>query len=175
SAAYDSDVLEEQGVATPVMHPHAPVEMDALRGRLRETSRFSRHGRVNRLVGLVIEATGLDVGLGELCRVTNGTQDRSVLAEVVGFHERGVLLMPLGDMAGLHPGSSVVPLGRSFGVDVGPGLLGRVLNGLGHPMDGKGKLEISTRVPLIAEPPNPLERQAIEEPLETGVRAIDGM
>lgn len=163
--------------------PEAGAALDAavpdgaatLLSRLHDVPRLATYGRVSRLVGLVIEATGLDVGLGELCRVTSGTQDRSVLAEVVGFHERGVLLMPLGDMAGLHPGSSVVPLGRSFGVDVGPGLLGRVLNGLGHPMDGKGKLEITARVPLISEPPNPLDRQTIVEPLETGVRAIDGL
>lgn len=143
--------------------------------RVEETPRFAVHGRVTRVVGLVIEAAGMEVGLGELCRVTSLNEQRSTLAEVVGFHERGVLLMPLGEMDGLHPGSSVTPLGRSFGVDVGPGLLGRVLNGLGHPIDGLGKLEVSERVPLSAEPPNPLARQIIDSPLETGVRAIDGV
>ena len=148
---------------------------DALLHRLADVPRFARYGRVTRVVGLVIEAAGLDVGLGELCRVTSLADDRSVLAEVVGFHERGVLLMPLGELEGLHPGSSVKPLGRSFGVDVGPGLLGRVVNGLGHPIDGLGKIEVTERVPLSAEPPNPLERQIIGDQLETGVRAIDGM
>jgi FliI/YscN family ATPase len=143
--------------------------------RLADAPRFARYGRVTRVVGLVIEATGLDVGIGELCRVTSLVGDHSVLAEVVGFHERGVLLMPLGEMDGIHPGSSVQPLGRSFGVDVGPGMLGRVLNGLGHPIDGLGKLEVAARVPLLAEPPNPLQRELIEHPLETGVRAIDGL
>ncbi|MEP6781930.1 MAG: FliI/YscN family ATPase [Gemmatimonadaceae bacterium] len=143
--------------------------------RLEETDRFATYGRVTRVVGLVLEATGLEVGLGALCRVTSHSRDHSVLAEVVGFHERGVLLMPLGEMDGLHPGSIVQPLGRTFGVDVGPGLLGRVLNGLGHPIDGKGKLDVIDRVPLSAEPPNPLHRQVINEPLETGVRAIDGL
>lgn len=142
--------------------------------RLADLSRVVRYGRVTRVVGLVIEATGLEVGLGELCRVTSLDNDRSVLAEVVGFHERGVLLMPLGEMDGLHPGSSVAPMGRSFGVDVGPGLLGRILNGLGHPIDGLGKLDATHRVPLSAEPPNPLERELIGDVLETGVRAIDG-
>lgn len=131
-------------------------------------------GRVTRVVGLVIEAAGLDVGLGELCRVTSLSEEKSVLAEVVGFHERGVLLMPLGDIDGLHPGSSVTPMGRSFGADVGPGLLGRVLNGLGHPIDSKGRVDHAQRMPLSAEPPHPLERQIISQPLETGVRAIDG-
>lgn len=148
---------------------------ELLSQRIADLPRFARYGRVTRVVGLVIEAAGVDVGLGELCRVTSLTEDRSILAEVVGFHERGVQLMPLGELDGLHPGSSVQPLGRSFGVDVGPGLLGRVLNGLGHPIDGKGKLDVAERMPLSAEPPNPLDRQMINEPFETGVRAIDGL
>jgi FliI/YscN family ATPase len=146
----------------------------ALAGRLDGVPALATYGKVTRVVGLVIEASGLDVGLGELCRVTAVSSDRSVLAEVVGFHERGVLLMPLGEMDGLHPGSAVKALGRSFGVDVGPALLGRVLNGLGHPIDGLGKLDVETRVPLSAEPPNPLTREMVGTVLETGVRAIDG-
>ena len=142
--------------------------------RIVEVPRFATYGRITRLVGLVAEASGMDVGLGELCRITSMNGEQSVLAEVVGFHERGIQLMPLGDMSGMHPGSSVQPLGRTFGVDVGPGLLGRVLDGLGHPIDGLGKMECVARVPLAAEPPNPLERQTIKEVLETGVRAIDG-
>jgi len=142
--------------------------------RLADMPRFASYGRITRLVGLVAEATGMDVGLGELCRITAMNGEQSVLAEVVGFHERGVQLMPLGDMSGMHPGSSVRPLGRTFGVDVGPHLLGRVLDGLGHPIDGLGKLEFDKRVNLAAEPPNPLERQMITEQLETGVRVIDG-
>jgi FliI/YscN family ATPase len=145
-----------------------------LAARIGDLPRLYRYGRVTRVVGLVIEAAGLDVGLSELCRVTSLSEEKSVLAEVVGFHERGVLLMPLGDIDGLHPGSSVTPLGRSFGADVGAGLLGRVLNGLGHPMDGKGPIEHPQRMPLSAEPPHPLHRSIITEPLETGVRAIDG-
>jgi FliI/YscN family ATPase len=149
--------------------------VSSMLGRLDPNDRLAAYGRVTRVVGLVLEATGLEVGLGSLCRITSHSRDRSVLAEVVGFHERGVLLMPLGELDGLHPGSSVQPLGRTFGVDVGPGLLGRVLNGLGHPIDGKGKLDVIERVPLSAEPPNPLERETIDRPLETGVRAIDGL
>ena len=145
-----------------------------LASRIGDMPRMARMGRVTRVVGLVIEAAGMDVGLSELCRVTSLSEEKSVLAEVVGFHERGVLLMPLGDIDGLHPGSSVTPLRRSFGADVGPGLLGRVLNGLGHPIDGKGPIEHAVRMPLSAEPPHPLQRQIISEPFETGVRAIDG-
>lgn len=139
------------------------------------TERLARYGRITRVVGLVMEATGLDVGVGELCRVTSIAEDRSIMAEVVGFHDSRIVLMPLGELDGLHAGSFVQPLGRSFGVDAGPGLLGRVLNGLGHPIDGKGPLLDVERVPLAAEPPDPLSRQTIHEPLETGVRAIDGL
>jgi flagellum-specific ATP synthase len=156
----------------------APDFMEAthsMLSRLHASDRLATYGRVTRVVGLVLEATGLEVGLGALCRITSHSRDHSVLAEVVGFHERGVLLMPLGEMDGLHSGAIVQPLGRTFGVDVGPGMLGRVLNGLGHPIDGKGKLDVIARVPLSAEPPNPLERETIDRPLETGVRALDGL
>jgi FliI/YscN family ATPase len=148
--------------------------LSALADRITGIPRFATYGRVTRLVGLVAEASGMDVGLGELCRITSMNGEESVLGEVVGFHERGVQLMPLGDMSGMHPGSSVKPLGRTFGVDVGPGLLGRVLDGLGHPIDGLGKMECVARMNLAAEPPNPLERRTIDQVLETGVRAIDG-
>jgi len=167
--SYPHDTAYDTTTARPVSDPSVLI------ARLAGAERLAHFGRVTRVVGLVIEAAGLDVGLGELCRVTSLGDDCSILAEVVGFHERGVLLMPLGELDGLHPGSSVRPLGRSFGVDVGPGLLGRVLNGLGHPIDAKGKLEVDVRVPLAAEPPNPLDREIIRERLETGVRAVDGM
>lgn len=154
----------------------APGMVDRSLKRIATNPRFTVHGRATRVVGLVIEATGLeDVALGELCRVTSLSDEHSVLAEVMGFHERGVLLMPLGDLEGIHPGSAVEPMGRSFGVDVGPGLLGRVVNGLGHPIDGRGELGPTRRLSLTAEPPNPLDRDLIEQPFETGVRAIDGM
>src|SRR5690554_214016 len=143
--------------------------------RLSDLPRFIVYGRVRRVVGLVIEAAGVDAALGELCRITRPGDQQSVLAEVVGFHERGVLLMPLGRIEGVHPGSAVQALGRSWGVDVGPGLLGRVLNGLGQPIDGCGDLGALERVPLFADPPNPLQRDLVDEPLVTGVRSIDGL
>ncbi|MCA9737731.1 MAG: FliI/YscN family ATPase [Gemmatimonadota bacterium] len=152
------------------------LDVEAMIERVADVPRYAVAGRTTRVVGLVIEATGLeDVALGELCRVTSLSDEHSVLAEVMGFHERGVLLMPLGNLGGIHPGSAVEPMGRSFGVDVGPGLLGRVLNGLGHPIDGKGDLGVTKRMSLLGEPPHPLEREIIDAPFETGVRAIDGM
>ncbi|MHB1310455.1 MAG: FliI/YscN family ATPase [Gemmatimonadaceae bacterium] len=137
--------------------------------------RLPRYGRLVRITGLVVEAIGIDVGLGEICRVSSLADAHTVLAEVCGFHERGVLLVALGELEGIHPGAMVEPLGRSSGVDVGPGLLGRVLNGLGEPIDGGPRIAYTDRMPLNAEPPNPMHRQVISQPLETGIRVIDGL
>lgn len=148
---------------------------DTLLSKLDGVPRLARYGRATRVVGLGLEAVGLEAGVGELCRITSTSNDCSVLAEVVGFHDRRLLLMPLGELEGLNAGSMVKPLGRSFGVDVGSALLGRVLNGLGAPIDGKGPLEFTERVPLSGEPPHPLARELVGTPFETGVRAIDGV
>ena len=149
--------------------------IDALLERVERTPRFAEYGRVTRIVGLVIEAVGVDVAMGELCRVRSLTHNTTVLAEVVGFRERGVLLMPLGQVDGIHPGSAVEAMERSLGLSVGMWLLGRVLDGLGNPIDGLGSLGPTVRVPLSADPPNPLTRSPIDEPFATGVRAIDGL
>ncbi len=149
--------------------------VEKLLERVHNVPRFAQYGRATRVVGLVIEAVGVDVAMGELCEVRSLAHDASVLAEVVGFHERGVLLMPLGEVQGIHPGSAVVPTGRALGLEVGPGLLGRILDGLGHPMDGLGSLGPTVRVPLSSSPPNPLSRRPVDEPMATGVRAIDGL
>src|SRR5690606_19891099 len=149
--------------------------LETLIRRIDQVPRFASYGRVTRVIGLVIEAVGLDPALGELCRISSLNGRHSLLAGVVGFRERGILLMPLGGLDGVHPGGAVEPLGRSLGVDVGPGMLGRVLNGLGQPIDGKGSIGPTQRVPLVAAPLNPLARSTIDRPFETGVRAIDGM
>lgn len=137
--------------------------------------RLPRYGRVVRITGLVIEVVGINVGLGELCRVSSLADSHTALGEVCGFHERGILLMALGELEGIHPGAMVVPLGRTSSVDVGPALLGRILNGLGEPIDGGPRITYTDRMPLAAEPPNPLLRKEISRPLETGVRVIDGL
>lgn len=142
--------------------------------RLENLPRFAVHGRVTRVIGQVVEASSLDVALGELCRIESHGRPR-VTTQVVGFHERGVLLMPLGDLEGIHPGAMVRPLRRPLDVQVGEGLVGRVVDGLGRPIDGLGPAGTRTRYALSAEPPHPLERSRIERPLGTGVRAIDGL
>jgi FliI/YscN family ATPase len=141
--------------------------------RVTQASRFKVLGRVTRVVGQVLETTSLPVALGEVCRVSSG--GRAVLAVVAGFHERGLLLLPLGDLEGVHPGAPVKPFGRPLYADVGDGLVGRVLDGLGRPIDGRGPIGATVRRPLNAEPPNPLTRARVDTAFTTGVRAIDGL
>ena len=139
-----------------------------------DAPRFTVYGRVTRVIGQVIEASPLAVAVGEVCRIA--PDDRTgILAQVAGFHERGVLLMPLGELEGIHPGAAVVPLGRAFHARAGEGLVGRVLDGLGRPIDHDRPLGPTRRMALTADAPTPLERPRIHAPLATGVRAIDGL
>ena len=100
------------------------------------------NGKVNRVVGLIIESIGPAVSLGQICRIRSRDGSREDKAEVVGFKENSVLLMPMGSMEGIAPGCEVVAEKTNFTVGVGPALLGRVLNGLGEPIDGLGKLNL---------------------------------
>jgi flagellar protein export ATPase FliI len=131
-------------------------------------------GRVVQVVGLTIEATGLDCQIGEVCEIhTQGPQ--GLICEVVGFRETRTLLMPLGEMQGIQPGSPILPLRTAFRAPVSHTLLGRVLDGMGRPIDGLGPLGRTGTAATYNAAPHPLNRQLIAEPLVTGVRAIDGM
>lgn len=133
-------------------------------------------GKVTQVIGLVIESKGPSVSLGELCYISSRFPGvEPIPAEVVGFREGLVLLMPIGEMEGVGPGCEVVSAQRTLQVKVGPELLGRVLNGLGQPMDGKGPLLCKEEYPLQAPAPDPLKRPRIHEPLYVGVRALDGL
>jgi len=142
--------------------------------RIEQAPHFAVHSRVTRIVGPVIEAASLPIAIGALCRVSTGA-GAGVDAEVVGFHERGMLLTPLGELDGIRPGAVVRPLGAAIDVALGDGLIGRVLDGLGRPIDGLGPVRATTRRPIAAAPPHPLERARISQSLGTGVRAIDGL
>lgn len=131
-------------------------------------------GRVVNVVGLTIEAKGLDCEIGEVCEIRSNSSSR-LLTEVIGFRNQSTLLMPLGEMQGIQPGSPVFPLHTSFRAPVGDVLLGRVLNGLGQPLDSLGQLGHLPMVETYNAPPHPLQRKTIREQLTTGVRAIDGL
>lgn len=129
-------------------------------------------GKVVRVVGLVIEGQVQGVSVGELCYIEID-ETRQIKAEVVGFKESQVLLMPLGNIAGIRPGSKIIASGQPLSVKVGPKLLGRVLNGIGEPIDGKGDLEWEYTVEIDRDPPDPIQRPRISSVLKTGVKAID--
>ena len=131
-------------------------------------------GRVERMVGLSIEARGPGVCMGELCEIEGGSGGR-LLAEVVGFRGTSVQLMPLGVVQGVAPGSRVIALGRPLEAPVGNSLQGRVLDGLGRPVDGRPLDSMLEMRPVENKPPPPLARRQITTPLSLGIRAIDGL
>ena len=143
--------------------------------RLSDATLVQYKGRVSKVVGLTIESIGPQVQVGEMCKIFPVKSDVPVMAEVVGFTENAVLLMPLGDMQGISPGATVIASGNSHEVQVGDSLLGRVLDGLGQPIDDKESLNVSRAYPVNNMPPNPLSRMRIREPLPLGVKVIDGM
>jgi flagellum-specific ATP synthase len=140
---------------------------------LANARRYREFGRVAEVVGIVIESDGPQARIGDLCCVEAGKE--WIPAEVVGFRDERVLLMPLGELSGVRAGCLVESSGSCLRVPVGENLLGRTLDGLGNPMDEMGALEEETTYPIYGTPPNALQRQLICEPLPTGVRAIDGL
>lgn len=143
---------------------------------IEDTESIKMSGKVTQVIGLVIESKGPNVSLGELCYIKSRFPNvEPIPAEVVGFREGLVLLMPIGEMQGIGPGCEVISAQKTLQVKVGMELLGRVLDGLGNPMDGKGPILSKTEYPLHAEPPDPLQRPRIKDSLYVGVRAIDGL
>jgi flagellum-specific ATP synthase len=125
------------------------------------------------VIGLVIESEGPIASVGEVCRIESVRHDGTTLAEVVGFRDHHLLLMPLGELRGIHPGSEVVATGAPLHMPVGSAVKGRVLNGLGHPIDTLGPVIAEHSVGLHLLPPHPLKRQRIQDVFQTGIKAID--
>jgi flagellum-specific ATP synthase len=131
-------------------------------------------GRVTDVIGLVIEGNGLGLPIGGLCSIERRDARSVVHAEVVGFRKDRVLLMPLGEVSGIEPGNRIVVIRNRPVVRVGPELLGRILDGLGAPLDG-GPLTLENEIPLHGHAINPLARKPIREPLDLGVRSLNGL
>ena len=148
---------------------------DRYLGIIRNAEFIREHGKVRQVIGVLVESRGPLVAVGETCRIRYKRSAEPVLAEVVGFRDDNVLLMPLGEMAGISSGSEVEALGVPLEIGVTDQLLGRVLDGLGRPMDGLGKIFAEHRAEVIASPPPALSRRRITEPLSVGIRAIDGL
>ena len=131
-------------------------------------------GRVVETVGLLVKAQGLKLPVGESCLIQS--RKGIVPAEVIGFHSsQQCLLMVLGEMEGLAPGDEILATGRLPSVPVSPSLLGRVIDSMGVPIDGKGQLSCQDEYPIYQSPPPPLTRSSIREVIPTGVCAIDSL
>lgn len=143
--------------------------------KLMDKSYIKHLGRVAKIVGLTIESIGPQVNVGEACLISSADKSKQVLAEVVGFKDNRILLMPLNDMEGIGPGSHVESIGHQLQVSVSERLLGRVLDGLGKPIDTLGPLYTNELYNIESEAPDPLTRTRISEILPLGVKAIDGL
>ena len=155
--------------------PHEKVDiLSKYKDIINDVDTIKNTGKVDRIVGLTIESIGPSVEYGEICKIKLA-KNQYLLTEVVGFNRNRVILMPIGDMKGVVPGADVYGAGRALMVPVGNELLGRVISGVGIPLDGKGDIYSKESYPVEADPINPLERTVIEEPLSVGIRSIDGL
>jgi len=143
--------------------------------RLARVDTTPAYGRVVRTVGLLIESSGPRVSVGTMCEVLSDDGSAPLPVQVVGFRDTTVLSVPLGDTVGVRPGNRLVARSGALTAPVGSGLLGRVIDALGRPLDGAGTLRVDHRYPLFPPPLNPMDRDPVVAPLPTGVRAIDAL
>lgn len=132
-------------------------------------------GRVEQVVGTIIRAVVPGVKVGELCLLRNPWENWTLKAEVVGFIKNVALLSPLGSLQGISPATEVIPTGEILSIPVGDELLGRVVDGLGQPIDGGPAIQTRTHYPVFAEAPNPMTRKIISKPMHLGLRVLDGV
>ncbi|HNT44565.1 MAG TPA: FliI/YscN family ATPase [Syntrophorhabdaceae bacterium] len=142
---------------------------------LRDTDPIEVRGKVTNIVGLVVEGHGPGSCMGGMCEIYSKGVSGSIMAEVVGFRDKRVLLMPLGDLGGIGPGSTIIARKSNPSAKVGDELLGRVIDGMGNPLDGKGPLSLGQEMPLYGRTVNPLKKKRITEPLDLGIAAINGV
>src|SRR5574344_1462097 len=150
------------------------IDFDKYSEIIEKTDTIKEIGKVTEIIGLIIEADGPESSIGDLCYIYSSFDSEPVWAEVVGFRELKILLMPLGNMEGLQPGAIVVNTGDAMKIKVGERLLGRVLDGLGRPIDNLGEINCQQYQSTHAEAINPLKRTRITEPLSLGIKSIDG-
>ena len=130
-------------------------------------------GQVIKVVGTVLEGNGPAMPVGGICKIQPSTLGEPIAAEVIGFRDQSILLMPLGKAEGIEPGSAITAQRFEATVGVGPDMLGRILDGLGNPLDGGPPLCFEKTMPLYGQPVNPLHRSRIHEPLDVGICSIN--
>jgi flagellum-specific ATP synthase len=147
-------------------------DFDKYKAMLRDNDYIEKSGKISKVIGLTLESEGPNADVGELCFI-NIKNNKKILSEVVGFKENKVLLMPLGEMAGICNGAKVTAAGYSLRVGVSEQLVGRIIDGLGNPIDGNGKIKEDMYYPIMNNAPSPLQRKRITEILSLGIKAID--
>ncbi len=143
--------------------------------KIAQTDPMPALGKISEAIGLVLEGHAPHSTIGEVCKIGSTKTENQLLAEVVGFRGEKVLLMPLGDIRGIGPGSPVVIRGDQATAPVGEGLLGRVIDGLGNPLDDQGPLNVSHEQAIYTSPLNPLKRKRIKRPIDLGIRSINAL
>ncbi len=151
------------------------INVAALKQAIDDAKTYKMMGRVAKVTGLVVESIGPGTRIGELCKITSADSQIEFWGEVIGFNDNRVLLMPLGNTTGIKLGDKVEATGELPKVAVSPKLLGRILNGLGEPIDDKPKVAPTAYYPIHGTPINPMNRAHITDLFSTGIRAIDGL
>ncbi|RLB11592.1 MAG: hypothetical protein DRG27_00845, partial [Deltaproteobacteria bacterium] len=149
------------------------VNVKEIEAKLEQLNPIKASGKITKVVGTVVEAIGIKAAIGDICEIF--AKDRKVKAEVIGFNNSHIILMPFEGTEGILPESKIVHLRKQATVGVSDYILGRVIDGLGQPLDGKGEIEAEKEYLLYGNPSNPLNRIPIDEPIDVGVRAINGL
>jgi flagellum-specific ATP synthase len=157
------------------MTPHSRYFWPQCCHIIQNSETIKNYGQVIQVIGLVIEGLGPASAIGDICHLKIKNGEKMIPAEVVGFRDHKILLMPLGETRGIEPGCKIIPMGFPAKARVGANLLGRVLDGMGNPIDQKGPLDLEEEYPLGATPSNPILRQRISETIDVGIKAINGL
>jgi flagellum-specific ATP synthase len=151
------------------------IDLTKYENLLKRINPIQINGKVSEIVGLMVEGNGPVASIGDVCGIVPVNGGAPLEAEVVGFKNGRVLLMPLETIQGLGPGCKILSLGRKASIGVGRGLLGRVIDGLGNPIDNKGPINCSDEYTIYADPINPLDRGRITEPMDLGIRVLNAL
>ncbi len=151
------------------------MDLFGFRDELKDMDTYRYMGKIEKIVGMTIESSGPECSIGDVCRIYSKDMKTYINAEVVGFQSEKVLLMPYTDIEGIGPGSIVDNTGDKLRVKTGKALIGRIIDAIGNPIDGGGEIEYTDSVSISGNPVNPLTRPKIAEPIELGVKAIDGL
>ena len=151
------------------------MDLLGFKNELKELDTYRYMGKIEKIVGMTIESSGPECSIGDVCRIYSKDMTEYINAEVVGFQSEKVLLMPYTDIEGIGPGSIVDNTGDKLRVKTGSALIGRIIDAIGNPIDGGGPIKYTDSVSISGNPVNPLTRPKIAEPIELGVKAIDGL